>query len=159
NDVMPLVEMADVLGWDTTVIDGRANYATKDRFVKACDVMVAKPQQVLGNIVYDRYTFFALMTHNYNYDKAMLYELCTHHVRYIAMLGPKEKMERMISEFEDENRPLTTEQISCIYSPAGLDIGAETSEEIALAILAEMKTFMSNRQGNHLRYRLDGIHA
>src|SRR4030095_4718602 len=44
NDVIPLVDMADILGWETTVIDGRANYAKKERFVSACQVLVSKPK-------------------------------------------------------------------------------------------------------------------
>lgn len=158
NDVMPLVDMADVLGWDTTVIDGRANYAKKERFAKACDVLIAKPEEVIQSIKIDEYTFFALMTHNYNYDKALLYELCQHHAKYIAMLGPKKKLERMLSEYEEEGRPLTNQQIATIYSPAGLDIGAETSEEIALSILAEIKAFMGRRNGSSLREKTVGIH-
>ncbi|MBK9255063.1 MAG: XdhC family protein [Saprospiraceae bacterium] len=158
NDVMPLVEMADVLGWDTTVIDGRSNYAKKERFAKACDVLTAKPEQVIQSVRIDDFTFFALMTHNYNYDKALLYELCQNNAKYIAMLGPKKKLERMLSEYEEENRPLATEQIATIYSPAGLDIGAETSEEIALSILAEIKTVLEKKQGRSLKEKTVGIH-
>ena len=158
NDVMPLVDMADLLGWDTTVIDGRANYAKKERFAKACDVLIAKPEEVIRSVHIDEYTFFALMTHNYNYDKALLYELCQNNANYIAMLGPKKKLERMLSEYKEEGRPLTDHQIATIYSPAGLDIGAETSEEIALSIVAEIKAKMENRKGRHLRDKDVGIH-
>lgn len=159
NDVLPLVDMADVLGWDTTVIDGRANYAKKERFEKACDVFIAKPEQVIESVVIDDFTFFALMTHNYNYDKALLHELCQNKVRYIAMLGPKNKLQRILDEYEEENRPLSQTQIASIYSPAGLDIGAETSEEIALSILSEIKAVMSYKQGNPLRNKEEGIHV
>jgi xanthine dehydrogenase accessory factor len=158
NDVMPLVEMADVLGWDTTIIDGRANYAKKERFVKACEVLIAKPEQVINSVSIDNFTFFALMTHNYNYDKALLYELCQNNARYIAMLGPKKKIERMLSEYKEEARPLTLEQIATIYSPGGLDIGAETSEEIALSMLAEIKAVLTQKQGSPLKNKLVGIH-
>ena len=58
NDVMPVVDMADILGWETTVIDGRANYAKKERFASACQVLVSKPEQVLEQIEIDeRYSF------------------------------------------------------------------------------------------------------
>ena len=158
NDVFPLVEMADVLGWDTTVIDGRANYAKRERFAKACDVLIAKPEEVVKNIKIDNFTFFALMTHNYNYDKALLYELCQHNARYIAMLGPKKKLERMLLEYNDEARPLIDAQLATIHSPAGLDIGAETSEEIALSILAEIKAFIGKKHGTSLKDKKAGIH-
>ena len=51
NDVMPVVNMADILGWETTVVDGRANYAKQERFVSACQVLVAKPENVLEQIL------------------------------------------------------------------------------------------------------------
>ncbi|MBX2926757.1 MAG: XdhC family protein [Saprospiraceae bacterium] len=159
NDVMPLVDMADLLGWETKVVDGRANYARPERFARACQVLVAKPEQVLQQISLDDRTVFALMTHNYNYDKAMLHALCMKNARYIAMLGPRKKLTRMLDEFEAEGRPLSPAQLSTIFSPAGLDIGAETSEEIALSILAEIKAFLSNRKGNSLRNKLQPIHG
>ena len=159
NDVIPLVDMADVLGWDTTVIDGRAGYAKKERFVKACDVLIAKPEEVIKSVRIDDFTFFALMTHNYNYDKALLYELCKHNARYIAMLGPKKKLERMLSEYEEENRPLSDAETDVIHSPAGLDIGAETSEEIALSILSEINAIINNRLGKPLKFKQSMIHA
>jgi xanthine dehydrogenase accessory factor len=158
NDVMPLVEMADVLGWDTTVIDGRANYVKRERFAKACDVLVAKPEEVVKNIKIDNFTFFVLMTHNYNYEKRLLHELCQNDVKYIAMLGPKKKLERMLTEYKEENQPLTDNQIATIHSPAGLDIGAETSEEIALSILAEIKAVVSQKLGTFLKDKKTGIH-
>ncbi|HET6723657.1 MAG TPA: XdhC family protein, partial [Chitinophagaceae bacterium] len=95
NDVMPVVDMADILGWEATVVDGRANYAKKERFVSACQVLVAKPEQALEQIEFDEQTVFLLMTHNYNYDMAMLRQLLQKNVVYIGMLGPKKKRERM----------------------------------------------------------------
>jgi xanthine dehydrogenase accessory factor len=158
NDVMPVVDMADILGWETKVVDGRATHARPERFASACQVLVAKPEQVLKHIAIDEYTVFALMTHNYNYDKAMLHELCQKGARYIAMLGPKKKLNRMLDEFEEEGRPLTAAQLDTIFSPAGLDIGAETSEEIALSILAEIMAVLKERRGISLRDKMQPIH-
>ncbi|MBL0024598.1 MAG: XdhC family protein [Saprospiraceae bacterium] len=159
NDVIPLVEMSGILGWETTIIDGRAGYARKERFPDACSVMVATPKEVLNLISIDKYTCFTLMTHNYNYDKALLYELTGNNAEYIALLGPKSKLERILSEYEDEGRRLTSAQIDSIYCPAGLDIGAETSEEIALSVISEIKAVMNRKKCNHLRHKSEGIHA
>lgn len=159
NDVIPLVQLADILGWDTIVADGRPNYAKPGRFGGGCQILVAKPERILENISLDEYTLFALMTHNYNYDKALLYELCERQVSYVAMLGPKKKINRMVEEFAAENRALTPDQQDLIYSPAGLDLGAETAEEIALSILAEMRAFLAGRKINSLRDKLTPIHS
>ena len=91
NDVIPLVDMADVLGWESRVVDGRSSHARPERFVKACQVLVSKPENVLEQIPIDEQTVFVLMTHNYNYDKAMLKALVTKKIKYVGMLGPKKE--------------------------------------------------------------------
>jgi xanthine/CO dehydrogenase XdhC/CoxF family maturation factor len=151
NDVMPVVEMAGILGWEATVVDGRANYAKKERFAGACQVIVSKPESVLEQIVIDERTVFLLMTHNYNYDMAMLRQLLQRNVMYIGMLGPRKKRERMLSELKDEGLEFTEKQLSSLHSPVGLNIGAETPEEIALSILAEIKALFSGRGAQSLR--------
>ena len=158
NDVIPLVDMADILGWETTVIDGRANYAKKERFASACQVLVSKPEQVLDQIEIDERTVFLLMTHNYNYDKAMLKQLLQKNVTYIGMLGPKTKRERILGEFKDEGSVFTEQQLSVLHSPVGLDIGAETSQEIALSILAEVKALFAGKDVQSLRTIKEVIH-
>jgi xanthine dehydrogenase accessory factor len=159
NDVKPVTEMASILGWDAVVIDGRVNYAKKERFPSACNVMVAKPEQVLKNLLIDEFTYFILMTHNYIYDKALLKELCQSNVKYIGMLGPRKKLDRMLQEFENEGNPITDDQVHSIYSPVGMDIGAETSEEIALSIISEIKAIHENKKSVHLRTKSTPIHA
>ena len=159
NDVIPLVAMADVLGWQTTVIDGRPNYAKQERFTASCQVLVSKPENVINQIAIDEQTVFLLMTHNYNYDMAMLYPLVQKKVVFIGMLGPKKKLERMIGELEENGIPLTQEEMSSIYSPVGFDIGAETSEEIALSILSEIKAVLSGKQGLSLNNNKGTIHS
>jgi len=158
NDVVPVVNMADILGWETTVIDGRANYAKQERFVSACQVLVAKPENVLEQIAIDEHTVFLLMTHNYNYDMSMLRQLLGKNVTYIGMLGPKKKRERMLNELKDEGSNFTEQQLSVLHSPVGLDIGAETSEEIALSILAEIKAMFANKDVQSLRKIKEVIH-
>ncbi|HEX3168790.1 MAG TPA: XdhC/CoxI family protein [Chitinophagaceae bacterium] len=158
NDVMPVVNLADILGWESTVVDGRANYAKKERFVSACQVLVAKPENALEQISVDEHTVFLLMTHNYNYDMAMLRQLLSKNVRYIGMLGPKKKRERMLSELKDEGSNFTEQQLSVLHSPVGLDIGAETSEEIALSILAEIKALFAGKDVQSLRTIKEVIH-
>ena len=158
NDAMPLVDMAETLGWETTVVDGMANYAKKERFTSACQVLVSKPEQALDQIIIDEHTVFLLMTHNYNYDKAMLKQLLQKNVVYIGMLGPKKKRERILGELKDEELTFTEQQLSVLHSPVGLDIGAETSEEIALSVLAEIKALFAGKDVQSLRKLKEVIH-
>ncbi|MCX6319755.1 MAG: XdhC family protein [Bacteroidetes bacterium] len=158
NDVIPVVEMAAILGWEVTVVDGRPNYATRDRFGAACSVWLAKPEEVLEKIAIDELTFFVLMTHNYNYDMAMLRQLLLRKVSYIGMLGPKKKRDRMLDELTQEGLSFSAEQLSVLHSPVGLDIGAETPEEIALSIVAEIKSLLALRNPASLRKKEEPIH-
>lgn len=159
NDALPLVEMATLLGWQTIVIDGRSTHANRQRFSKAQQVIVGKPAEAIKHIKIDERTFFVLMTHNYNYDLDMIGLLMHKKCRYIGALGPKKRLHRMFAELHEKGLTITDEQRSAIYGPIGLDVGAETAEEIALSVLAEIKAVLAERQGTFLRDRLDYIHS
>jgi xanthine dehydrogenase accessory factor len=159
NDVVPLVKMAEVLGWETTVVDGRPHLALLERFVPSCRVLVSKPEGILDKISIDDETVFLLMTHNYNYDLAMLKALIPRKVAYIGSLGPRQKLERMLEEMRGEGITVTQELLEHIYGPSGLEIGAETPEEIALSILAEIKAVFAKKEGRSLRKNENVIHS
>ncbi|GGM82311.1 XdhC/CoxI family protein [Dyadobacter beijingensis] len=159
NDTIPLTEMAAVLGWDITVVDGRTGHATRQRFPKAGKVLVVRAEDVLKHITVDERTFFLLMTHNYNYDLALLKQLlAVEACQYAGALGPKKKLERMYAELESEGMAISEAQKAKVYGPVGLDIGAETSEEIALSVLAEIKAVLGRRAGLSLREKSEPIH-
>jgi xanthine/CO dehydrogenase XdhC/CoxF family maturation factor len=159
NDAIPLVQLADVLGWQTTVIDGRSNYATPERFPLAHRILVARSEAVLQQIITDERTVAVCMTHNYNYDLAMLRLLVPLHISYIGVLGPKKKMERMANELAEAGIVWEQQLWNTVYAPTGLDLGAETAEEIALSILAEMKAVLEKRTGEALRNKQTTIHV
>jgi xanthine dehydrogenase accessory factor len=158
NDAIPLVALANILGWETTVVDGRANYAKRERFPAATRVLVSKPEQVLQQVSIDAQTVFVLVTHNYNYDMALLQQLIERKVSYAGMLGPRKKWERMLGEWKEQGIHFSAEQLSIIHTPVGLNIGAETAEEIALSIVAEIQAVLAGREGQSLKDS-DVIHA
>jgi xanthine/CO dehydrogenase XdhC/CoxF family maturation factor len=147
------------LGWDVSVVDGRATHAQSGRFEAACQVLVSKPDAVLGQIAIDPQTVFVLMTHNYQYDLAMLRALLPLEVTYIGVLGPKKKLNRMIAELKDSGMHIDDAMLAKVYGPVGLDIGAETPEEIALSMVAEIKAVLGNRNGSSLRDKAGSIHT
>jgi xanthine dehydrogenase accessory factor len=75
------------------------------------------------------------------------------------MLGPRKRLERMLDELRDNGIELTQEQLNTIYGPAGLEIGAETAEEIALSIISEIQAVLSHKSGESLRRKQDVIHS
>jgi xanthine dehydrogenase accessory factor len=158
NDVLPLMKIADILGWQITVVDGRPNYATAERFGNGCQVLVSKPENVLDKVTIDEQTVFVLMTHNYNYDMAMVENLLSRNVVYTGMLGPRKKKQQMLDELAKKGIHFSPEQLSILHSPVGLDIGAETPEEIALSIVAEIKAVLSGRETLSLKNNTAVIH-
>ncbi len=158
NDVKPLVEIASALGWEITVAEGRVSHATEKRFPLAKTVKVVGAEDFLNEIVVDEHTFVVLMTHNYQYDLTVLKNMLSRQNRYIGVLGPKSKLNRMLGDLAKENVEVSGEQMQRVYGPVGLDIGAETSEEIALSVVAEIKAVLEGKKGNSLRYKKEKIH-
>ncbi|HLX67724.1 MAG TPA: XdhC family protein, partial [Puia sp.] len=117
------------------------------------------PEKVLGALTPDVQTFFLLMTHNYNYDLSLLKELITKGFQYIGILGPRKKLDRMFAELRSGGIVPHDDQLAAIHSPVGLDIGAETAEEIAVSIVAEIKGVLSGRSGGPLKEKRDPIHS
>lgn len=159
NDAIPLTKIAAVLGWNITVIDGRHNYAVPERFPSAKKTIIARPENILPQLEIDEQTALVLMTHNYNYEVALLKELLTVPLPYIGILGPAKKLERMLAEIEDTGIKISNDKRDNIYGPVGLDIGSESSEEIALSIVAEIKAVFSARKGYSLKYKPVSIHS
>lgn len=158
NDVFPLVTMVDILGWEVTLIDGRPSHASESRF-PGCRIIVSDPAKALDNVMLDDRTAVVLMTHNYNYDKDLLEILIKEsQLRYIGMLGPKKKKDRLLKELQEAGSFWDEHVLDHLYSPVGLDIGAETSEEIALSVVAEIKAVFARRQGRFLRSYSGKIH-
>lgn len=158
NDIQPLVKIAAVLGWKISIGDGRSTHAVAKRFPKASKVSIVKPEQFLDNVIIDDQTYFVLMTHNYKYDLTVLKSLIKTDFHYIGILGPKSKFSRMLNDLFLEGIDVNEEQLKRIFSPIGLDVGAETAEEIALSIISEIKAVASGRIGTSLKFKPGKIH-
>lgn len=152
NDAQPLAEMANILGWEIIVADGRQTHASQQRFPNVMEVLVAKPEALLPQVEIDNQTAFVLMTHNYNYDIALLSLLLKTDAPYIGTLGPKKKLIRMLEEINE------TEKENRVHGPVGLDIGAETAEEIAVSIIAEIKATFAGASAGMLKEKKNPIH-
>jgi xanthine/CO dehydrogenase XdhC/CoxF family maturation factor len=159
NDAISIMQIATVLGWEVKVVDGRQTHAKAERFINACQVLVSKPELVLQQISIDNRTCFVLMTHNYQYDLQMLKALLATQVHYIGVLGPKKKLLKMLDALKQEGVILTEAMLARIYGPTGLDIGAETPEEIAVSIIAEIQAAFTGKEGTMLKWKQDLIHS
>ena len=159
NDAQILAQQADLLGWDVIVTDGRPTHANKERFTSSCQIIVSKPEDTLENIEIDKRSCFVLMSHNYNYDLAVLRLLLKEKaIPYIGILGPLKKYQRMLKELGNEGFDLNLPHLNKIYAPVGLEIGAETPAEIGLSILAEIQAVLTGKSATPLREKSSPIH-
>lgn len=154
-DVLPLVNFSKQLGWDVTVVDNRSREASKRRFEQADKILLSTPDEILENIEITERTAAVVMSHNYLDDLEMLKLLVPANLKYLGILGPKKRTNRILEELQAEG---ITENGN-IHSPVGLDIGADNAEEIALSIVSEIQTVTSQRNAGFLRNRNAPIHG
>jgi xanthine dehydrogenase accessory factor len=153
-DAMPVVRMASELGWHVTVADGRSDRARRDRFPLADEVAVVDPARPLDAVTVPDGAACVLMTHSADQDRALLAALAPLAVAYLGVLGPRRRTEQLLRELRGGGE--TGAAPARLHSPVGLDLGAETPEEIALAIVAEIQAGFARRDGRPLRDRADG---
>jgi xanthine/CO dehydrogenase XdhC/CoxF family maturation factor len=150
--------LARNLGWHTTVVDTRALISSRERFNEADTVLLSRPEDVLAQVMLSERTMVVLMTHNYLHDLELLRQLLPLPLPYLGCLGPKQRTERLLLELFDNDTRTAAAELRRLHAPVGLDIGAETPEEIALSIVSGIKAELSGRTGGHLREREGSIH-
>ena len=133
---IPLTTFAKTLNYRVVVVDARAAFATRERFPHADELIVAWPDEVLEKIGLNPSTSVAVLTHDPKFDEPTLKTALAHEVGYVGAVGSrKTKLER---DERLKRQGLTDEQIERIHGPIGLNIGADSPEEMALAIMAEI---------------------
>ncbi|MDP8964448.1 MAG: XdhC family protein [Cyanobacteriota bacterium] len=186
HDAVPLVRLAQELGWYVTVVDSRQADATRERFQSADEVVLSRPEGISDSVskavatlgasalprlrqhgaeqhsaervrVNNR-TMAVIMTHNYLHDLELLKTLLPSPVRYLGILGPKSRTGKLLQDLQEQGITPTEQQLQRLYSPVGLNIGADTPEEIALSIVAEIQAVLGDRSGGSLRNYQGPIH-
>ncbi len=159
-DALPIVELARSVGWQTEVVDPQARHSTLTRFAIADHVTLSRDEDVPARVTITPRTLTLLMTHNYPHDLALLKFLLDSPACYIGVMGPRNRTERMLSELAAKEMLRSDEaDLSRLYSPVGLDIGANTPAEVALSIVAEMRAVLEGCGGGLLRERRGSIHS
>ncbi|MEO5858391.1 MAG: XdhC family protein [Pyrinomonadaceae bacterium] len=148
-DAVPLADAAHGLGWEVNVCDHRPAFLTEERFPK-CDALLSLDRDIATEWDVDDLTAFVLMNHNYDRDKAMLPGALKSKAFYVGALGPRKRTQQIVRELGD---PFTQDELSRLRAPAGLDIGGDTPEAIAISIVAEIQSVLKHRNGGPLRDR------
>ncbi len=155
-DVAPVVDQAANLGWHVTVVADRPARSLRGRFPRAHAVVSAKAADAPGAVPLSPRTLAVLMTHSLPQDRELLAGLLPLPLRYLGVLGPRSRTDRLLAELTP---PPTATQLEKLHAPVGLDLGAEGAEEIALAIVAELQAVVAGREGGKLRERRAPIHT
>ncbi len=148
-DIYPLIQAIDGLGWKATVV---MNSAKADKTLHALGAKIIHHKGEVQPII-DAHSAIILMSHDYKTDFENLQKVLKSKAIYIGLLGPKKRSQKMFDALAALNTPVSEADFTRIFSPAGLDIGAQTPEEIALAMLAEIKMVFAKRNGQSLKYR------
>jgi xanthine dehydrogenase accessory factor len=159
QDALPMVRLAKELGWHVTVVDARPAYVTRERFPQADEVILCPPEAIRRSVRLGTDTVAVVMTHNYLQDQRLLEALLPSPIRYLGLLGPRSRTERLLSALRADGFVWNEGQTARLFAPVGLDIGADGPEEIALAVLAEIQAALAGRSGAPLRQRRETIHG
>jgi xanthine dehydrogenase accessory factor len=147
RDVVPLVQFARALDWFVTVVDCRSQVATGDRFPMADEIILTRRDALRQHVAIPPATAAVVMTHNYHDDLELLKLLLPSAAQYIGLLGSRQRTAKLWQDVlawgeikADRDR---------LHAPVGLDLGAQTPAEIAIAIVAEIQAVFSQRSQYH----------
>ncbi|MBU6455096.1 MAG: XdhC family protein [Cyanobacteria bacterium REEB67] len=150
QDVQPLAQMGEILGWSVTVISGKQ--------IDVEDHDNGKYVDLTRTIATGNISAAVVMTHDYELDRQILKQLINTQLPYVGVVGPRRRADKLLAELALAGQPITANELARLYSPVGLDIGAEGPEEIALSILSEIKAVLAGHNGGMLRHKQGPIH-
>lgn len=159
DDAQPLARLAAELGWETTIADPRAAFASAARFPSARRHVVTSANRLVAETNPGPDALAVVMTHHYVHDVPILRDLLGRPLAYLGLLGPKKRAEKILSDLAAAGTVITADQRTRLHAPVGLDLGADSPEQVALSILAEMQAARTGRDGRPLRERSRPIHG
>jgi len=148
---------AKLLGWHAIVADARGKFATRERIPSADELIVEWPQEALAQVQPDHQTAIVVLTHDDKFDEPALIGALETEAFYVGALGSRRNQERRRERLLEAGVP--EQALDRIMGPCGLDIGADTQEETAISILAEILAVRAQREGGFLKNAKKRIHA
>ena len=152
-----LARAAKLLGWTVIVADARAKFATAERIPSADELIVEWPDEALAQVAPDHQTAIVVLTHDDKFDEPALKGALETEAFYVGALGSRRNQERRRERLLEAG--VAEDALDRISGPCGLDIGADTQEETALSILAEILAVRAQREGGPLKTAKKRIHA
>ncbi|WP_017755086.1 XdhC family protein [Calidifontibacillus oryziterrae] len=150
HDAIPVAQYGNHLGFDITVIDPRPAYNTSEHFPSATRLLLSPEHN--GNLNFiDSRTYIVIMNHHFERDIETLAFSLQSDAPYVGLLGPIKRREKILAYLQEDGFTLTTEHLNKLFNPIGLDIGADSPEEIAVSIIAEITAFRNRHEGGFLK--------
>jgi xanthine dehydrogenase accessory factor len=148
---MPLMTLARTLGYRTAVLDGRPRFATRERFPDVDDLEIGIPSELVTRYPLTATTALVLVAHDYKYDLPVLRHALASPVGYIGMLGSSRRGAAILKLLREEG--VDEASLARVRVPIGLDLGARSAPEIALAVLAEIQMVRAGATGQPMSVR------
>ncbi|WP_028402987.1 XdhC family protein [Ectobacillus panaciterrae] len=142
EDAKPLVRLAKETGFFVTICDWREALCTPLRFPEAATCVVGFPKETVSQMSITKHDFVVIMTHHFKRDEELLTLLLNHPCRYLGILGSRHRTARL---FSGRAKP------KWVFSPAGLSIGAQGPNEIAISIMAEIIQILREKNDENHR--------
>ncbi|MEJ1221914.1 XdhC family protein [Sediminicola sp. 1XM1-17] len=158
HDAVQLCSMASLAGWEVTVIATPLEEKNIFDFPSAYAFINASPEDLDPDSI-DVQTAVVVMTHSYAKDLSYLLKLKDTNPIYLGLLGPSKRRERLLNDLLEHCPEVAHSFFDKIHGPAGLHIGAETPQEIAIAIMAEILAVTRNKEPIMLKDKRGGIHT
>lgn len=157
HDAVELCSYAAATGWEVDIVSSKENSKTIDNFPGATNYLEMDEKE-LERINFDSQTAVLLMTHNYARDLKYLSVLTEKNIKYIGLLGPRKRREKLLNDLFEKNEWVSDDFLETIFGPTGINIGAETPQEIAISILAEVLSVFRSQKPISLKDKQIGIH-
>src|SRR2546421_11304585 len=145
---IPLTKLATALGFRVTVVDARSKFADAARFPEARRVINAWPDEVLAKLPMDSSTYIVILTHDPKFDDPTITAALQGRPRYIGAIGSRKTHRERVARLTAAG--IEPKQLERVHAPIGLDLGSQTAEETALAILSEMVAVRHRKRGGSL---------
>lgn len=158
HDAVQLCTLSSFMGWEVTIVATPLEEKSIADFHGAEEFRNSLPEDLETNKI-DQQTGIVIMTHSYAKDLKYLLAIKDTQPAYLGLLGPARRREKLLGEFMEYAPEVSFEFFESIHGPAGLNIGAETPQEIAVAISSEILSVLRKQQPMLLKNKKGGIHS
>ncbi len=157
HDAVQLCKYAALTGWEVTIVTNPREEKTKKDFPGIDKLLIVEPESFRPKL--DGQTAVIIMTHSFVKDLQFIKALKDENAAYIGLLGPFKRREKLFDALIEQYPDISDTFVESIHGPAGIDVGAETPQEIAIAVMAEILAVVNSKDPILLKDKIGKIHS